>query len=141
MAFVHGKGSYFSVDDASGTERNLTTYLTEVSFPRDVDIADTSVFGNTYKTGIPGLAGVTCSISGKYDSTATSGPDVVLSGLLTATSTSTIKYGPEGSSSGKVRYTGEFWCTSYQVTGSIGDVVSFTAAFTLATNALTKDTF
>lgn len=142
MAFVHGKGTHFTIDDSGGTPRNLSAYCTEVNFPRDFDMAETSTFGNTYKTFIQGLGSATVSISGRYDSTATTGPDVVLSSLVGAANTATLVYGPEGSTAGRVRYSGEYWLASYEITGSIGDVVSFSASFQLATNAgITRDTF
>lgn len=142
MAFVHGKATVFQVTDSGATNRDLSAYLTNVSFPRDFDTAETSTFGNTYKTYIVGLGSSTIQIQGRYDSTATSGPDVVLSGLIGLTTTSTVKYGPEGLTTGKVQYNGLFFLSQYQITGSISSDVTFTAQFVLGSNAgITKTTW
>jgi hypothetical protein len=142
MAFTHGKNAFFEIDDSGGTPRNLTTFVTDVSLPRDIDMAETSTFGNTYKTFIQGLANATISISGRWDSTATTGPDAVLAGLIGAANTSTFSYGPEGNGVGKVKYTGEVYLSSYEITSPVTDVVSFTAQFQLATDgSFSRTTF
>lgn len=140
MAFVHGKASVFKIEDSGGTLRDLTAYTTDVNFPRDIDMAETSTFGNTYKTFIQGLANASFSISGRYDSTATTGPDAVLSSLVGAANPSTFEYGPEGGTSGKIRFTGDVWMSNYEITSSIGDVVGFSAQFQAATQ-ITRNTF
>jgi hypothetical protein len=89
---------------------------------------------------VSGQSDTTLSISGKYDSTAATGPDVVLQGLIGLETTSTFEYGPEGGATGKVRYTGECFLTGYSVSSPVGDVVSFTADFQIS-GAVTRGTF
>jgi hypothetical protein len=131
VAFVHGKNSYFQVDDSGGTARNLTSFVDQVSgLPGGRELADVTAMGDNGHRYIPGLQNGQFSINGHYDPTATTGPQAVLSGLaLSASATSTFNYGPEGSTAGMVKLTGECWCETYEVTSSATDKVSFTANF------------
>lgn len=143
MPFVHGVNTVFKVDDSGGTLRDLSAYVNSVDgLPGDGEISETTTFGVTGsgKTFIRGLNGASFSISGGYDSTATSGPDVVLAGLRAATSSSTFEYGPEGGTTGKTRYTGECFLTSYKISSPVGDWTTFSADFTM-TGALTKNAY
>ena len=139
MAFQHGKNAYFAIDDSGGTLRDISQYVTDVSMPRDMDMAETSTFGNTYKTFIQGLSSLTISISGRWDPTLTTGPDVVLSGLIGAATTSSFDYGPMGNgNTGDVHHTGEVYLASYEITSPVTDVVSFSAQFQLATASYSR---
>lgn len=131
MSFVHGKNSYFQLDDSSGTLRVLTSFVDQVSgLPGGRDLAEVTAMGDGGHKSIPGLQNGQFSINGSYDPTATTGPQAVLSGIaLTSTATSTFNFGPEGSTAGMVKLTGECWCENYQVTSSATDKVSFTASF------------
>ncbi|MFI9552647.1 hypothetical protein [Nonomuraea endophytica] len=131
MAFVHGKNSVFAVDDTGGTLRTLSQYVDNVSgLPGSRDLSEVTAFGDQGVKNIPGLVNTTFSVSGHFDSTATTGPDVVMGGLLAGqTATATFEYGPEGSTTGKIKYSGEAWITSYTAESGVGDKVSFSAEF------------
>lgn len=130
MAFVHGKNAVFKLDDSSGTLRTLTSYVNSVSgLPGGRDLAEVTAFGDGGTKSIPGLQDLDFSIKGHFDSTATTGPNAVLSGLRTATATASVEYGPEGSTAGQVKFTCECWLTSYEVEASVDDKVSFKAEF------------
>lgn len=135
MAFVHGKGAVFTIDSDE-----LTTYLTDASLSNSVDVAETTTFGSEAKTYVSGQSDATISISGRYDSTASTGPDAVLNGLIGGETAVAFELGPEGSSTGKVKYTGNCFLTSYEVTAPVGDVVAFTASFQCS-GAITKGTY
>jgi hypothetical protein len=129
LSFVHGSGAVFKLDDSSGTLRTLTSYVDEVSgLPGGRDLSQVTAFGDGGTKSIPGLQDVKFSIKGHFDSTATTGPNAVLNGLRTATATATFEYGPEGSATGKVKFTGECWLTDYVVDASVKEKVSFTAS-------------
>lgn len=143
MAFQHGKSTVFKIDDSASVLRDLSAFLTSVSgLPGSGDIVETTTFGvaGDARTYIRGLNGATFDIEGGYDSTATTGPDAVLSGLRTNASTSTFEYGPEGGTAGKVRYTGECLMTEYSAESEVDGWTTFTASFTM-TGALTRNTF
>lgn len=140
MAFTHGKNLAFKIDNAAGTLQTLTSYVDSVEIANDVDMAETTTAGAEDKTFVSGAAGHSLSISGKWDSTATTGPDAILNGLIGLETTSTFEFGPEGSAVSKVKYTGECFMTNYTVSAPVGDVVSFTADFQI-TGAVTKTAF
>lgn len=139
MPFVHGRNTYFRVDNSGGTLTDLSAYCDNVDFPQTVETAETTTFGDTSKDFIVGLRDATISISGKWDG-AVSAVDATLSGILGQAASVTFEYGPAGSTPGSVRYTGECFCTSYQITGAVGDVVTFSAEFQVTGN-VTRNTF
>lgn len=138
MAFVHGKSAVFKLDDSGGTLRDLSAYLNDVSFPRDIETAETTTFGvsGSAKTYITGLTDATLSISGLFDSTA----DGYLAGVVGQSATLSFEYGPAGSTGGLVKYTGECILTSYEVSASVGDSVQASADFQV-TGAITRTTW
>jgi hypothetical protein len=140
MAFTHGKNGVFKIDNAAGTLSTLTAYVDSVDFSNSVDVAESTTMGAEAKTYLSGQSDGTLSISGKYDSTASTGPDVVLNGLVGLETSSTFEVGPEGSTAGKIRYTGECFLTGYSIGIPVGDVVTFTADFQI-TGAITKNAF
>lgn len=135
MAFVHGKDSVFTIDSDT-----LTTYLTDISLDRSVDEAETSTMGGESKTFLPGMDEATISIAGRYDSTASTGPDAVLAALVGNDTLVAFEYGPEGSANGAVKYSGNCFATSYNVSAPVADIVAFTATFRVS-GAVTKGTY
>lgn len=130
MAFTHGKDAVFSLDDASGTLRNIKGHLNSITgLPGGRGLSETTAFGDQGTRNIPGLANVTFSIAGHFDSTATTGVATVLNGLRTATATASFEYGPEGGTTGKVKYSGEAWLTELTVDSSVSDRVPIAATF------------
>jgi len=128
--FVHGKDAVFSLDDAAGTLRAVKGYLNTVSgLPGGRGLSETTAFGDQGTRNIPGLANTTFSVAGHFDTTASVGITTVLNGLRTATATATFEYGPEGSASGKVKYSGECWLTEMTVDASVSDRVPIAATF------------
>ena len=134
--FRHGKSTTFKIDDSGGTLRDISNTLTDVSFPQSVDTAETSSFGDSAKTYIVGLSDSTISISGNFDATV----DGYLAGGIGAAATLSFEYGPEGSTSTYVKYSGECILTSYEKSGAIGDVVTYSAEYQV-TGAVTRGTW
>lgn len=135
MAKHHGKDSYLSVNAV-----NLTTYLDSIEFPRSVETAETTTMGSESKSYISGLSDATISIAGKWDETASTGPDAVLSGLVGSDSSVAFEYGPHGNAASAIKYSGNLFLTSYQVSSPLGDVVAFTAEFQV-TGDITRGAF
>jgi hypothetical protein len=134
--FRHGKSTVFKVDNSGGTLTDISNTLTDVSFPQSVDTAETSTFGSSAKSYVVGLTDSTLSISGNFDATV----DAHLAGVLGQAASLSFEYGPEGSTSPNVKYTGECILTSYEKSGAIGDVVSYSAEFQV-TGAITRGTY
>jgi hypothetical protein len=130
MSFVHGKDIDFQLDDSAGTLRLIKIYLNSVSgLPGARGLSETTAFGDQGTRNIPGLANTTFSIAGHFESAATTGVTTVLNGLRTATATSSFVYGPESSTTGKVKYTGECWLTEFTIDASVSDRVPIAATF------------
>lgn len=141
MAVIHGKDSYISIEDSAGTTlRILTTYVTDWTLSWEQDEAQTTTKGQTAETYLQGHTRATLELTGRYDSTVTTGPDVVLFSLLGDTGTDTFEAGPEGGTTGKVKYTGECFLTGYEIGSPLAGIVGFTASFRV-TGVITRGTF
>ena len=134
--FRHGKSTVFKVDNSGGTLTDISNTLTDVSFPQTIETAETTSFGSSAKTYIVGLSDSSLSVSGNFDATV----DAHLAAVVGQAATLSFEYGPEGSTAGFVKYTGEALLTSYEKSGAIGDVVSYSAEFQV-TGAITRGTY
>lgn len=138
----HGKDTYFSVEDSvASTLRNISPYLNTVGFSRQNDTHDTTTFTKTGHTFVGGLTNGKITLNGLWDKTASTGSQTVLNSLLgLGTTTVGWEYGPEGNSSGKVKYSGEAVLESYDESAPVADLVSFTAVLQIS-GAVTTGTF
>ena len=134
--FRHGKSTVFKVDNNAGSLTDISNTLTDVSFPQSVDTAETSAFGASAKSYVVGLSDATLSVSGNFDATV----DAHLAAIVGKADSVSFEYGPEGSTAGYVKYTGEALLTSYEKSGAIGDVVTYSAEFQV-TGAITRGTY
>ena len=123
MAFVHGKSSVFKLDNASGSLTDISAFVNNVDFPETADVAESSVLGASNKTYLVGLRDASISISGLFDATV----DAILGAVVGQTATLSYEYSPEGTASGKVKYTGEAILTNYALSSPVGDVVAYSA--------------
>jgi hypothetical protein len=130
VTFVHGKDIDFQLDDSAGTLRTIKVDLNSVSgLPGARGLSETTAFGDQGTRYIPGLANNTFQIAGHFNSAATTGVTTVLNGLRTATATTSFIYGPEGSATGKVKYTGECWLSEFSIDAAVADRVPVSATF------------
>lgn len=134
--FRHGKSTVFKVDNSGGTLTDISNTLTDVSFPQTIETAETTSFGSSAKTYIVGLSDSTVSVSGNFDATV----DAHLAAIVGKADSVSFEYGPEGSTATYVKYTGEALLTSYEKSGAIGDVVTYSAEFQV-TGAVTRGTY
>ena len=134
--FRHGKSTVFKVDNSGGTLTDISNTLTDVSFPQTIETAETTSFGSSAKTYIVGLTDSSISASGNFDATV----DAHLAGIAGQAATVSFEYGPEGSTSPNVKYTGEAILTSYEKSGAVGDVVTYSAEFQV-TGVVTRGTY
>ena len=141
MAFVHGKNAYIQLDNSAGTLTNISGISNEVSYSLSLDTAETSVFGTSAKTYIMGQNDATISITGLFDATTASTIEGAIDALIAGTSASlSFVFGPEGSGSGKKKFSGECIVTSYEIGAPVGDVVSLSVELQ-RTGATTIGTF
>lgn len=134
--FRHGKATVFKLDNASASLTDISNTLTDVSFPAKVDTAEVTAFGASAKSYVVGLTDGTISISGTFDATV----DALFAGVVGFATALNWNYGPEGSTAGFVKYTGTGFVTSYQKSGTVGDVVKYSADIQI-TGAVTRTTF
>ena len=141
MAFFDSKVSKFRIDDTGGTLRDLSAYITEVrGLPGQRALNEVTALGDSGARFIPGLEDVTVRLSGLFDDTATSGPDAVLGPLRTHASAVDFEYGPEGSSTGDVKYSGTCWVVSYDLRSRVGNLVEWSATLQVE-NIVSRGTF
>tara|TARA_R100000482_G_C5108299_1_gene139138 strand:+ start:47 stop:457 length:411 start_codon:yes stop_codon:yes gene_type:complete len=135
MAFTHGKDSVFKLDNASGSLTDISTYVNNVDFPETADVSETTTLGADNKTYIAGLKDATISLSGLWDATA----DAIFGAVVGQSATLSYEYSPEGTASGKVKYTGEAILTSYAISSPVGDAVGYSADLQVS-GAVTRGT-
>tara|TARA_R100001082_G_scaffold90534_2_gene57070 strand:- start:4817 stop:5227 length:411 start_codon:yes stop_codon:yes gene_type:complete len=135
MAFTHGKDSVFKLDNASGSLTDISTYVNNVDFPESADVSETTTLGADNKTYIAGLKDATISLAGLWDATA----DAIFGAVVGQSATLSYEYSPEGTASGKIKYTGEAILTSYSISSPVGDAVGYSADLQVS-GAVTRGT-
>lgn len=128
---THGSGAHFAVNDGT-TLQTLSTYITSTDWNPTQDTHDDTTYGNTGHTFRGGLTNGTITINGFWDKTATTGPDAVLTGLLSVKTPVAYAFGPDGNASGKVKKSGNCLLNSYSVSAPVADLVTFSAQFNLS---------
>ena len=123
MAFTHGKDSVFKLDNASGSLTDISSFVNNVDFPETADVSETTTLGADNKTYIAGLKDATISLAGLWDATA----DAIFGAVVGQSATLSYEYSPEGTASGKIKYTGEAILTSYSISSPVGDAVGYSA--------------
>lgn len=121
MAATHGKSAQFYLTDSGSTERNITAGLTSAAIARTADVAETSALGDSAKTYVAGLKDATIPLGGPRDATI----EGYVEGVV-GTSTA-FAYFPEGSASGKIKYSGSVIITAYNPSSSVDDATRWSA--------------
>ncbi len=128
MAFEPGSLQVLKLDNAAGTLVDLSAYINSVGYPAEVTALETTTLGKTAKTYIVGLKDGTVSIGGPWDATL----DAHMAAILgQAGVTKTYEYGPQGSTNGEVKYSGEAILTSYEISGEVDGVVEWSGELQL----------
>jgi len=118
MAFVHGRNT-----DALIGSVDLSAVMKNTDLTIEVDMADTTAYGKSAMTYIPGLQNGSISLEGMFD-TGLSGGDANLSALIPQVFAVTV--GPNGLAIGERAFVAEVLNTSYAVSDPVGDVVAVT---------------
>lgn len=122
MASLHGKAGALLLN-----EFNLSSYLNSMDSAVSVDQGETTTFGNSAKTYLPGLRDGTTSIGGYFDSTATTGADVVLAAAMAGVN-KVLTIAPAGLATiGLPAKLSLCNPSNYKVSTPVGGIVSFTA--------------
>jgi len=115
----------FRLDNSGGTLTDISTQVRNVQFSRDAALYDVTTFQspNGDKEFLVGFKDNKISFDGFVDATIATH----LNGILGQEATVTFNYGPEGTTSGNRKFSGEAVLVSYNETGVVDDVNKFTA--------------
>lgn len=130
VARSHSKDSVFKIDDSGGTLRDISGHVDNVSgLPGAPQLNPVTSYGDQGEKSIRGIEVTSFTVSGQFDTAATTGSITVLNGIRTTTATASFEYGPEGGTTGKVKYSGECWLESLTTDSAVGNKVPFSATF------------
>ena len=134
MAFVAARSTSFKLDNAAGTLTDISSYVDSVSgIANTTDMAETTTFGSTSKTFQGTLRnGDSISVSGKWDATL----NTQITALLGLATSSSFEYSPAGTTASSPKCTGECFVSSYEVSSSVADLVTFSLSLQI-TGAVT----
>lgn len=137
MAFRHGSKASITINSV-----DLSAYSDNLSLDITPETADTTGFGSTWRTHLPGLIGATLSVSGSYDPTATSGPAAAINDAITAQASAgyvAVVDKPGGSGTGQRNNAFNAIVSGYNETSTVDDKVTWSAELTV-TGAVTMTT-
>lgn len=141
MAFNHSKLTVFKVDNSAGSIQDISAYCNMVDFPQELDEVETTTFGATSRTYLPGFADCKVKIGGNWDPTLETTLGGVYAAFRAGTLTSvSVEYGPAGSTSGYVKKTAEAVMLSYGLKNDIKGVTEWDAELHI-TGAVTVTTW
>ena len=129
--FYHGKGASFQF---GGT--NFSSGIEEVSFPRSVDTAEVTTYGDNDRNYIAGLRSGSISVSGIFASSY----EAIIAPFLGGSTALTFIFGPTSTASGRRKESGSCILTGYEVGAPVGDKVSMKIDL-MITGAVTSGTF
>lgn len=125
MAFGAGKSAAFKIDNFDGTLTDISSYVTSVSASLEVETADVTTLGATGHAFLNTLTNGNISVEGIYDpafgTTIWSNSNT----FGTTSATRTFEWHPQGTATGKPKYSGECWVTSFEVPGGADNAVTF----------------
>lgn len=141
---THGKNTSFKLDTLGNVLTDISTSLTNVDFPSEAELLETTTFQASAKTYLVGFKDNKFSITGRWNAAI----DAQLNAILgqseptgqPANEGFDFEYGPEGTASTKTKYTGKAVLTKYQRTGAVNAVSGFSAELQI-TGDTTRGTF
>lgn len=139
---AHGKDAEFQIDNSSDALKDVSPYVRDVAFSVNGQTVDVTGMQSTgdWRDFLSGLRGVTITVSGVLDDTATVGSTVVV-GLDAVGDTRSFQYGPLGTSTGEPKITGECivesvdWNTGVEVESTFSWTLRMTAALSIGTQS------
>ena len=127
MAFKHGRLAEVTV-----ATKALSLFVDTADIDINIDTAETTVFTNTYKTYLAGLAGATLTLSGSWDPTVTTGPASVLFAQIALNQAGTVTaviFYPAGNNAGQgTSHTFNALLSNYKESSKTTDKVSFSCS-------------
>lgn len=133
MAAVHGKNTEITVNAVV-----LTTFCDSSEFSQEVDVHDTTAYGQDNKTYMPGLIDGTFTFGGKYDDGA-SGPKATIEAIIDGGVAVAFIRKPEGTGTGLPNEAFSGVVQSYVETNPVGDKISWSCDVQIS-GAVTRTT-
>lgn len=121
MAVSHGRAATIF---ASGF--NLSTYLNSVTLTGIADSAETSTFGTTSKSYIPGLLDGTLSLAGFYDGATNADIDII-NAALGNTTNAVVTHFPQGDTFGNDGWGFAAFATSLAIDTNLGGAAAISS--------------
>jgi hypothetical protein len=118
MAFIHGKGSVVLLDGDP-----LSAFANNSGVELSADSHDVTTYGKNSHVFQGGLKAGTTTISGIYDSTASTGPRAVIAPLIGTVVPFTWR--PEGSGVGKPQTVVDVLVGKYVETAPVADMITW----------------
>lgn len=134
MAFRHGKNAVITVNAV-----DLSAFCDNLDLNINVDTADTTTFGSTWKSAIAGVAGGKLSITGDYDGTVTTGPASAILTCVAGAVPVAVVHKPGGTLTGQRTNSFNAIVTSYDEASPVGGTITFKCDL-LVTGAVTSIT-
>jgi hypothetical protein len=135
MANGAAKDAEFQLVNVTGGTINMGQYLTKVEMKDAGNAIDTTTLGAVAHAYIRGLKDCEVSIEGIFDPVA----GTILFNLGTASAVY-FAYAPQGTATGKQKYSGSVLLTEYSPPANLDEAVTFTASFK-ATGAVVVGTY
>ena len=127
MARVTARNTTLLVKDSTSASRTLSGRANSATLSFSSDATDGTAFGESYRFLIAdGVKGWTLSMNGVWDGAA-SQVDEILYGILAACTSA--YYGPGGSTTGAVQYSGCVILNTYEIAGALEGMVTWSAEF------------
>lgn len=123
---LQGTNVAFKIDDAGGTERDMTSFWVDGMPDLGNAPQDTTVFGDLSERNEPGMQTASWSVTLQQNSSGTASPWTVMTGLLGGTVTD-AKFYPEGDASGRPEVVIPMRVVNIAPGGGVGEVGVFTA--------------
>ena len=140
MALYPFKDLIFQITDTGGGLRDVSPYLTDASLKLLRELIDSVAAGDGGYRFQPGLQKSTIELDFLWSEDANVGPDVVFGGLYTHTAATAWDMGAEGKSTGDIKYSGNCWVESWEITGKVAGLMSGHASIKID-NTVTRGTY
>lgn len=137
---AHGKDLHFSIDNQSGTLKDISSYVRNVAgLPGEKEMGDVTAGGASGYAYYPGLQRATITLECVFDDSSDSAYDI-LKDFMSDTNTRSFEYGPAGDTAGYAKISGECRVSSLELPARVSDPLIFTVNLVLD-GAVTIGTF
>lgn len=134
--FIFGRSQTLSLDDSGGMPVDLSSSIVSISLDQNVALIDKTTLGLAAIVYQPGLASGQVTLAMLCSAIVRT----KIYGLKQLAATSTMTYGPDGTTVGNPRTTGECRVASIKEGGAVGDLVKLDVTLQLD-GPTTNDTF